>query len=218
MVKAGGPPQGAMDLYYRISDDIQHGRLSAADRLSENALSERYGVSRTPIREALTRLEQDGLIVRQGAMARLRVRTTEEISDIYRARTCIERAIAEDAANRRGEIDLLRLRAAWEREDAIDPSTAAPIELMVANRAFHDALATASHNAALIDLQARLTLQVAQMPATTLSAPGRWVQAHEQHRLLITHIEAGDAAAAGSLAELHIAQARDIRLSLSEEL
>jgi DNA-binding GntR family transcriptional regulator len=218
MTKAGGTPQGAMDMYRRISDDIQHGRLSAADRLSENALSERYGMSRTPIREALTRLEQDGLIVRQGAMARLRVRTTDEISDIYRARTCIERAIAEDAANRHGEIDLMRLQAAWEREDALNPEAAAPIDLMIANRAFHDALATASHNAALVDLQGRLTLQVAQMPATTLSVPGRWVQAHEQHRLLIGHIRARDAKAAGSLAELHIAQARDIRLSLSDEL
>ncbi|WP_162253243.1 GntR family transcriptional regulator [Mycobacterium sp. Root135] len=203
-----------MALYHQLSEDILHGRLGVNDRLSENALSERYGVSRTPIREALTRLEQDGMIVRQGSMARIRVRTAEEINDIYRARTWLERAIAQDAATRHRETDLLRLRAAWQNEDGLDPTDATPLDLMIANRVFHQALAAAAHNAALTDLQARLTLQVAQLPATTLSAPGRWHQAHEQHRQIIELVEQRDELGAGALAELHIAQARDIRLSL----
>jgi DNA-binding GntR family transcriptional regulator len=209
---------GSLALYTQMAEDILHGRLSARDRLSEKALSDRYGVSRTPIREALTRLEQDGMIIRQGAMARMRIRTAEEINDIYRARTWLERAIAQDAAARRGEVDILRMRAAWEREDKLDIETAEPTDLMVANRALHQALAKAAHNEALSDLQARLTLQVAQLPATTLSTPGRWAEAHEQHRLLIEHIENRDAQAAGDLAELHIARARDIRLALQQEL
>jgi DNA-binding GntR family transcriptional regulator len=208
---------GSSALYMRMREDIVLGKLGVGDRLSENALSDRYGVSRTPVREALARLEHDGMIVRQGAMARIRVRSPEEINDIYRARTWLERAIAEDAANRRGDIDLLRMRAAWESEDKLDPDASTPMDLMMANREFHSALATAAHNDALSDLQARLTLQVAQLPATTLSAPGRWKQAHDQHKLIIEFVEQGDGDAAGELAELHIAQARDIRLSLQFE-
>jgi DNA-binding GntR family transcriptional regulator len=208
---------GSLALYAQISEDIVQGRLGVNDRLSENALSDRYGVSRTPIREALTRLEQDGMIVRQGAMAKIRLRTPEEINDIYRARTWLERAIAEDAASRRGEIDILRMRSAWEREDTLDPDSSTPLELMIANRAFHRALATAAHNEALSDLQARLTLQVAQLPATTLSSPGRWKEAHDQHRRIIELVEKREEKAAGELAELHIAQARDLRLSLQQE-
>ncbi|MBY3988766.1 GntR family transcriptional regulator [Rhodococcus fascians] len=205
-------------LYTQISDDIVHGRLGVHDRLSENALSQRYGVSRTPIREALTRLEQDGMIVRQGAMARIRVRSHEEVNDIYRARTWLEQAIAEDAANRRGETDILRLRAAWEREDRLDPLTSSPDELMVANRGFHAALAAASHNATLEDLQAKLTLQVVQLPATTLGVPGRWEAAHEQHRKLIDSVENRDAASAGAIARSHLDQARKLRLKLQQDL
>ncbi|TQM11287.1 GntR family transcriptional regulator [Pseudonocardia kunmingensis] len=202
-------------LHVRISEDLLTGRLTAEDRLSEHALSERYGVSRTPVREALVRLEQDGLIERRGTTARLRERSAEEINDIYRARTWLERAIAEDAAQRCGELDLLRMQDALDAEDRLDPATATPEELMAANRAFHDALALAAHNAALQDLQDRLTMQVARLPATTLSAPGRWATAHQQHEEILVHVRAGDAAAAGEMARRHMADARDIRLALS---
>jgi DNA-binding GntR family transcriptional regulator len=93
-----GQLRGLLAWYTRITEDIAHGRLGVNDRLSEDAPSDRYGVSRTPIREDLTRLEQDGMITRRGAMAKLRVRTAEEINDTCRARTWLERAIAQDAA------------------------------------------------------------------------------------------------------------------------
>ncbi|MFF7476935.1 FCD domain-containing protein [Streptomyces sp. NPDC008092] len=202
-------------LHARICEDLLAGRLTAEDRLSEHALSARYGVSRTPVREALVRLEQDGLIERNGATARLRVRTPDEINDLYRARISLEQMIAEDAAERRGELDLMRLERALEVADGLDSADASPGELMQANRAFHDALALAAHNAALLDLQARLTVQVGRLPATTLSAPGRWPAAQAQHREILEHVRAGDRVAAGAVARQHMADARDIRLALS---
>jgi DNA-binding GntR family transcriptional regulator len=201
------------DLYTRLRDDLLGGRLDDVAQLSENALSARYGVSRTPVRESLLRLEQDGLIERNGSTARLRRRSAEEINDIYRARTWIERAIASDAAQRRGEVDLVRLERALAAEAAVDTSTASPHELVAANRAFHHALALASHNTALIDLQERLTLHVTQLPATTLTAPGRWQAAHAEHIAILDRVRAGDAGTAGALAEMHLAAARDIRLA-----
>ena len=201
------------DLFTRLRDDLLEGRLGVDPQLSENALSARYGVSRTPVRESLLRLEQDGLIERNGSTARLRKRSAEEINDIYRARTWIERAIASDAAQRRGEVDLVRLDRALAAEAAVDASTATPQELVAANRAFHHALALASHNAALLDLQERLTLHVTQLPSTTLTAPGRWQAAHAQHVAIVERVRVRDAEGAGALAEEHLAAARDIRLA-----
>jgi DNA-binding GntR family transcriptional regulator len=201
------------DLYERLRDDLVAGRLGEPPVLGEHALSARYGVSRTPVREALVRLEQDGLVERDGRTARHRTRSAEAINDIYRARTWLERAIASDAAERRTEIDLLRLDRALAAEAAVDPSAATPLELMAANRAFHDALAAAAHNEALLDLQQRLTRHVAQLPATTLSAPGRWPVAHAQHVAIVECVRVGDAASSGRLAEEHLAAARDIRLT-----
>ena len=74
--------QGPEGLHARIREDLLTGRLTAEDRLSEQALSDRYGVSRTPVREALVRLEQDGLIVRNGTTARLRTRTAAAMNDV----------------------------------------------------------------------------------------------------------------------------------------
>jgi DNA-binding GntR family transcriptional regulator len=202
-------------LHARVRDDLLAGRLTPEDRLSEQALSVRYGVSRTPVREALVRLEQDGLIIRNGATARLRTRTAEEINDVYRARAWIEQAIAEDAARRRGELDLLRLSHVLELEAALDPRTAAPSDLMAANRHFHDALAAAAHNQTLVDLQDRLTLHVARLAETTLSAPGRWAAACRQHEVIVEHVRAGRAEEAGIVARRHMDEARDIRLTLA---
>jgi DNA-binding GntR family transcriptional regulator len=202
-------------LYARVREDLLLGRLTAEDRLSEQALSQRYGVSRTPVREALVRLEQDGLVDRNGATARLRTRTADEINDIYRARAWIEQAIAEDAARRRGELDLLRLTHVLELEAALDPRTAVPSDLMAANRLFHDALAAAAHNQTLVDLQDRLTLHVARLAETTLSAPGRWAAACRQHAVIVEHVRAGRAEEAGIEARRHMDEARDIRLALA---
>ncbi len=208
-------PGGKPALHRQICDDLLAGRLTADDRLSEAALSERYGVSRTPVREALVRLEQDGLIVRNGSTARLRVRTAEEMNDIYRARAWLEQAIAEDAAERRGELDLLRLQHALEAGEGLDPATASSSDMRAANRAFHDALALAAHNAALLDLQNRLTMLVARLAETTLSAPGRWEEAHRQHTEIVDHVRAGRVEDAGRVARRHMDQARDIRLALA---
>lgn len=202
-------------LHELICSDLLAGRLTYGDRLSEHALSARYGVSRTPVREALVRLEQDGLIERNGTTARFRSRTAEEINDIYRARSWLEQAIAEDATDRHTDLDLMRLGHALEMGAGVDPAVASPAELVAANRAFHDALGLAAHNAALLDLQNRLTLQIARLAETTLSAPGRWAVAHRQHVEIVDHIRSGNSVEAGRVAMQHMDNARDIRLMLA---
>jgi DNA-binding GntR family transcriptional regulator len=201
-----------LEAYARLRDEIESGVLVPGQRLSEIDLVTRYGVSRTPVRDALVRLEQDGLVERQGSASYVRDWTADEVLDIYRVRVIIESAIAQDAAIRRTDTDLIRLQVALERWEAADPSAS----LGDLNTSFHTALATACHNHTLQSIQERLTRQVARFQST-LDFPGRWGEACVEHRQLVEAIQAQRADEAGAIARNHMQRACDIRLKIMAE-
>jgi DNA-binding GntR family transcriptional regulator len=201
--------------YERLRDAILDGEFGPGAPLVELPLARWLGVSRTPVREALRRLEQDGLVRRGERGMVVRERSPEEILDIYDARIVLEAAAARTAAERHTAFDrvrLERLQRACEGADPADPST-----LVRRNREFHRGIWEASHNETLKDLLDRLNLHLLRYPATTLSRPGRWEESLVQHRELVAAIVAGEAAAAAELAAAHFTRARDIRLALWEE-
>src|ERR1700753_1917999 len=100
----------AMPPYERLLQEVIRGELAPGEVLTEMALAERLQVSRTPIREALTRLEQDGLIKRTGRGMVIRERSPEEILDIYEVRILLEADAARVAAERRSSLDVLGLK------------------------------------------------------------------------------------------------------------
>lgn len=208
---SGGKAAGFYEL---LRAEVISGALAPGQRLSEASLSRQYGVSRSPVREALASLERDGLVERIGMIARVRERTAEEMLDIYQVRIYLEGAIAADAAQRRNAIDVRRLKTALEAGADVDPGD--PKQLLAANRVFHNALAAASHNATLADLQTRLNAQIATLPAKTLGYPGRWPEAHNEHAEILEAVEAQNADTARAIAEKHMTRARDIRLTLYE--
>ena len=75
--------------YERIRADILAGRFEAGAALLETVLAGQYGVSRTPVREALARLEQDGLLLRVVRGYRVRSGTAEDVLEIYEARIAL---------------------------------------------------------------------------------------------------------------------------------
>lgn len=202
-----------MALYERLRAALAKEEFPPGGRLSEAELCARFDVSRTPIREALARLEQDGLIKREGSALFVRDRTADETIDIYRVRVYLEGAIAFDAAYRRSETDLIRLEAAAAQGEALT-GTEDPSLLQAANTTFHRALAAACHNATLQDLQDRLTAQITKLPSTTLSFPGRWEESVAQHRKLIDAIRAQDGERAREIGSQHMNEAAEIRIKL----
>jgi DNA-binding GntR family transcriptional regulator len=200
-------------LYEQLREALADEQLSPGSRLSEIDLCRRYEVSRTPIREALARLENDGLLERRGAALYVRDRTADEIIDIYRVRVYLEGAIAFDAAYRRTETDLLRLVSASARCDELSGAEA-PAQLQAVNTAFHRALAVACHNQTLQDLQNRLSAQVNKLPSTTLSFPGRWPVSVNEHRALVDAIRAQDGERARMIGTDHMNSAAEIRIKL----
>ncbi|WP_324274960.1 GntR family transcriptional regulator [Blastococcus brunescens] len=201
--------------YERLKQAIMSGELLPGEQLIEIALAKWCQVSRTPIREALTRLEQDGLARRTERGLVVRESSPGEIMDIYEARIVLESKVAAVAAERHTAADLMAMRRADDRFAAVDLQDAEA--LAERNRDFHRAIWAASHNAALVDLLERLDMHLGRYPLTTLAFPGRHQAALEEHVALVSAISDRDAEAAAQIAMQHFTAARDIRLQLWQE-
>lgn len=198
--------------YERLRDAILSNEIRPGTQLVESALAKWFDVSRTPIREALTRLEQDALLSRDRGRLVVRERSPDEILDIYETRGLLEAAVARFASERRTSHDVRLLQRLVERWESVNQKD--PAEMLAANREFHMTVWRACHNESLIDLVRRIELHVSRFPVTTLSAPGRWDQAGKEHGALVHAIELRDANSAAEIAREHFQHARDIRLRL----
>lgn len=205
-------PARRLPTYQRIRDAIVDGTIEPGTQLVESAVAAWCGVSRTPVREALTRLEQDGLLERGESGLVVRERSPEEILDLYDTRIILEVAAARVAAERHTAFDRIRLEQLQRAWEACDPTDG--VALAQRNREFHRGVWLASHNETLFDLLHRLNLHLVRYPATTLAHPGRFEEAGREHAELLAAILARDPEAAGKTTEAHFARARDIRLEL----
>ena len=208
-------PVNKITPYQRLKEAIRAGDLIPGQQLVESVLAEWCEVSRTPIREALSKLQHDGLVERNDRGLVVRERSPEEVLDIYETRIALEGTAARMAAERRNSHDLILLRRAMSRLEELGTDD---IDVMVrANRQFHTALWRASHNTSLIDLLERLDLHLVRYPANTLESPGRWERSNEQHHAIVDAIEARDPDIAEKCAVTHFTEARDIQLALFDE-
>lgn len=198
--------------YEELKQAILSGEFEPGEPLVEVALASWCGVSRTPIREALRRLEQDGLVDRDSHGLVVRQRSPEEILDLYDTRIILESAAGRAAAERRTDHDVRELRWELSRSHEIPSDDTAAI--VDANNEFHRRVWHSTHNESLIDLLERLSLHLARYPETTLSSEGRWTTALEEHESLVDAIERRDSERAAVTAHQHFSAARDIRLAL----
>lgn len=200
--------------YERLKQAILVGELVPGEQLVEATLAEWCQVSRTPIREALMRLEQDGLVHRSERGLIVRDSSPEEILDIYATRIVLEGMAARVAAERRTSHDLMAMRKAQDKIARLDLGDS--LAMAERNREFHRTVWRASHNDSLVDLLERLNLHLGRYPATTLAYPGRQATSHTEHENLIAAVKARDGDAAAEAAATHFTAARDIRLRLWE--
>ncbi|HEY7596411.1 MAG TPA: GntR family transcriptional regulator [Actinophytocola sp.] len=208
-------PVNKITPYQRLKEAIRAGELIPGQQLVESVLAEWCEVSRTPIREALSKLQHDGLVERNDRGLVVRERSPEEVLDIYETRIALEGTAARMAAERRNSHDLILLRRAMGR---LEVSSTDDVDAMVrANRQFHTAVWRASHNTSLIDLLERLDLHLVRYPASTLESPGRWERSNEQHHAIVDAIEARDSDGAEKCAVSHFTEARDIQLALFDD-
>ena len=198
--------------YILIRDAILDGTFPAGTAMVEASVAEFCGVSRTPVREAFTRLEQDGLLQRGPRGLIVRERSPEEILDLYEIRVVLESSAAKGAAERHTNFDSVALERCLEICNQADPDD--PTALAKANDQFHRAIWRAARNESLADLLNRLSMHLARYPKTTLAYPGRWQEALDEHDAIVKAILDRDQNTAANLARDHFQKARDIRLEL----
>ncbi len=190
-----------------IREAIINGILKPRERLMEIQLADELGVSRTPIREALRKLELEGFIVmvpRKGAyVADI---SFKDIADIFEIRAALEGLAAGLAAERITDEELEAMeRHLVEKADAIHNHDME--RLVEVDTKFHESIYRASRNERLLPIINNLREQIQRFRATSLAYPGRMKQSLEEHRALVEAIQARDVVLARQLAHEHIENA-----------
>jgi DNA-binding GntR family transcriptional regulator len=197
------------DAYSMILEAIDLGVYRPGDRLVESELAERFGVSRTPIREALQRLETQSLLARDGRSLIVASLDHNQMAELYVVRRELEGLAARLAAQHATEEEVRILREMVEDDNALTDNPAA---LARANRRFHKQIHLASHNRYLVQQLDLVHRTMALMATTSLAAQGRGQIAQAEHDAIVKAIEARDEAAASRALREHISIAFMTRL------
>ncbi|NCX59159.1 MAG: GntR family transcriptional regulator [Rhodobacteraceae bacterium] len=197
------------DAYSLILEAIDVGVYKPGDRLVESDLADRFGVSRTPIREALQRLETQSLLTRDGRSLIVSSLDHSQMAELYIVRAELEGLAANLAAKHATseEVKVLQDMVDSDRKIISDPSS-----LARSNRRFHKQIHLASHNRFLIKQLDLVHRSMALMATTSLAADGRGAVAVEEHQAIVTAIADGDSTEASEKLRNHISVAFITRL------
>ena len=200
------------DATQSLREAILDDRFKSGARLRQTELAERLGISRTPIREALGRLQQEGLIelLPRGGV-RVTLLRPDEAVELYDLREVLDGLAARLAAGRadRGALGRLerildRMAGCVERRD--------PGPWFPAHVAFHEEIVRAAGNRHVARLSSVVRLSIRHFHPLLLRTERRLDEAHREHRGIFEAIAAHDTEAAEGLARAHITNAKEIVL------
>ena len=199
------------DPYTMILEAIDTGLFRPGERLVESELADRFGFSRTPIREALQRLETQSLLTRDGRSLIVASLAHNQLAELYVVRAELEGLAARLAARHATDEEVHVLREMIEADRVL---TGDPRLLARANRRFHRQLHLASHNRFLVQQLDLVYRSMALLATTSLSAAGRGAAALTEHDAIVRAIEAHDPDGAYAALRHHISRAYETRLKL----
>lgn len=198
----------ADQVFEELEKEILVGNFSRDELLTEIKLSEKMGVSRTPIREALRRLDQEHLIEITPKGAKVIGISQDDIRDIYEIRLRIEGLAARWAAEKATDEAINAMREVLDLQEFYT-SKAAPEQLKNTDSRFHEILYAASGSNALLDTLAPLHRRIVKYRRASLSGQQRAEQSYDEHKALFQAILNHDGDEAERLLRLHIENARD---------
>ncbi|TGD42507.1 GntR family transcriptional regulator [Pseudotabrizicola sediminis] len=198
------------DAYTLILEAIEAGLYKPGDRLVESELAERLGVSRTPVREALQRLETQAMLTRDGRSLIVASLDHNQLAELYAVRSELEGLAARLAARHATDEEIRVLRGMVEDDSRL--LSGDPRVLSRANKRFHRQIHLASHNRFLVQQLDLVHRSMALMANSSLAAEGRSEVALAEHDRIVAAIEARDGNAAYEALRVHISRAFETRL------
>ncbi|MCP1314493.1 MULTISPECIES: GntR family transcriptional regulator [unclassified Halomonas] len=188
----------------RIGDLIEHGELAPGERISERELCERFGVSRTPLREALKVLAAEGLIeLLPNRGARVVRLTFKSVKDTYDLMAALEGLSGELACQHISTADIRSIRALHDamlaHYEARDLT-----QYFEVNRQIHERILAASDNPVLQEMYSNLSQRVKRVRYSKQMTDTFWKRAVEDHEQMIDALERRDGQKLGQVLREHL--------------
>ncbi len=196
--------------YQTLYDAIATGQIKPGDRLRETDLATRVGLSRTPIREAIRRLESEGIVEHKPRIgAVVKTLSQQEVVELYEMRIVLETTAAQMAAKHASPAETRRLE---ELNTAMLDACDHPTQVAQLNQQFHRCIVRAARNRYLERSYRGLASALIVLGDTTLETPTRVKTVVEQHQTIIDALKAGNGSQAAEAMSLHMETSLDHRL------
>ena len=211
---AGGTT--ANGVYQAIRHGIVYGDLSPGERLRSDALAIELRVSRTPVREALRKLEAEGLVLHSGSHLTVRALDEPDLTELFYVREALEGMAARLAAENATPAEVDEIRQLLEdMANVVRSGDVNTVRRLTGE--FHQLIGRASHNNRLLQMLKSLLDHVRQVQSSTLYKKGRPAEALEEYRKLLAAIEARDGDCAEKLARTHRRKTLALRKQMMRE-
>ena len=203
--------------YETLKHAIITGELPAGARIVETEYAERMHISRTPLREALRKLERDGLVeymLRRGVV--VRAFTISDVEEIYTIRTCLEMLTLPAIIKNATADDIKHLRALLDEMDPLNENNDITA-LSPRARAFHAYLTGISGQKRIIRAIEGQDEYITRFSALSIAKEDRRPAAHQEHHRLVDYVEARDLERFEKLMRKHIERSKETCLLALEE-
>lgn len=198
--------------YRRIRAAIQAGTLKPGERLREMDLAESIGLSRTPVREALARLESEGLVVHDASRGIMVAELDYSmVTELYYMREVLEGTAARLTAQHASEVEISILEDLCRQYEAAIRS-GDDTALATSNRRFHDTLYRCSHNRYLVNMLTVLHDALSLLGTTTLRDRERAAETLKEHQAVVAAVKGRDPDTADLAQRAHIRAAQKVRM------
>lgn len=200
--------------FLQLEEEILNGKLKCGDTLTETALARRLGISRTPLRAALHRLAEEGLVdIAPNRGATVVGVSAEDLVDIYKIRTRLEGLASGSAAERISDEDLAKLRESVElSEFYLQKNDTERIKEL--DSEFHNIIYRAAGQRHLFKILSELHRNIKVYRQLSITVPERLKKSVAEHREILSAIESGDAALADRLTSEHVEAALENLLTI----
>jgi DNA-binding GntR family transcriptional regulator len=208
--KQAGTGTTADAVYQVLRHCILHGDLAPKERLRSDALANELRVSRTPVREALRKLEAEGLVAQFGSGLVVRGLSEQDLTEIFYVREALEGMAARLASQNATPAEIAEIHELLEDMETVRRRGDVDALRRLTGE-FHQLVCRASHNNRLLQSLKTLLDHVRQIQTSTLYGDGRPTEALKEHRALLRAIEARDGDSAERIAREHRRKTLDLR-------